>query len=136
MPRHKVNQPSLAPACLSASCLEAGGAQKPLRPSEGLAGVVAPHLLVAVRFPPTREGSGTKSTGRRPENRASFQVSHCTMPYAIGYATGYCRTTVLVVISFSISFSVSFGRISHAFSSSLNLTAGATEPQPGTRVRF
>ena len=31
------------------------------------------HLLVAVRFPPTREGSGTKSTGRRPKNRASFR---------------------------------------------------------------
>ena len=36
------------------------GAQQPLRPSEGLAGVVVPHLFVAVRFPPTREGSGTK----------------------------------------------------------------------------
>ena len=53
--------------------LEAGGAQQPLRPSEGLAGVVEPHLLVAVRFPPTREGSGTKCSGRRPKNRASFR---------------------------------------------------------------
>ena len=33
------------------------------------------HLLVAVRFPPTREGSGTKSSGRRPKNRAILQVS-------------------------------------------------------------
>ena len=30
--------------------------------------------LSAVRFPPTGEGSGTKSPGRRPKNRASFQV--------------------------------------------------------------
>ena len=37
--------------------------------------MVEPHLLVAVRFPPTREGSGTKGTGRRPQNRAFFQVS-------------------------------------------------------------
>ena len=45
-------------------------------PSEGFAGVVVPHLLVAVRFLPTsREGSGTMSTGRNPENRTSFQVS-------------------------------------------------------------
>ena len=36
---------------------------------------VVTHLLVAVRFPPTREGCCTKSTGRRPEYRASFQVS-------------------------------------------------------------
>ena len=35
--------------------------------------MVVPHLRVAVRFPPTREGSGTKSTGRRPKNRASFR---------------------------------------------------------------
>ena len=46
------------------------------------------HLLVAVRFPPTREGSGTKSTGRRPKNRAIFQVS----PFSTWYAAGYCRT--------------------------------------------
>ena len=37
--------------------------------------MVEPHLLVAVRFPPTREGSGTKGSGRRPKNRAFFQVS-------------------------------------------------------------
>ena len=37
--------------------------------------MVVSHLRVAVRFPPTREGSGTKSSGRRPKNRASFQVS-------------------------------------------------------------
>ena len=42
-------------------------------PIRGLAGVVVPHLRVAVRFLPTREGSGTKSTGRRPKNRASFR---------------------------------------------------------------
>ena len=38
-------------------------------------GGCAAWLLVAVRFPPTREGSGTKSSGRRPKYRASFQVS-------------------------------------------------------------
>ena len=37
-------------------CLEAGGARWPLRPSEGLAEVVEPHLLVAVRFHPTSRG--------------------------------------------------------------------------------
>ena len=37
--------------------------------------MVEPHLLVAVRFHPTREGSGTKGSGRRPKNRAFFQVS-------------------------------------------------------------
>ena len=37
--------------------------------------MVEPHLLVAVRFLPTREGSGTKSSGRRPKNRATLQVS-------------------------------------------------------------
>ena len=52
------------PCWFPGSFLEAGGAQQPLRPSEGLAGVVEPHLLVAVRFLPTREGSGTKSTGQ------------------------------------------------------------------------
>ena len=36
--------------------------------------MVVPHLLVAVRFR-FQEGSGTKSTARRPKNRASFQVS-------------------------------------------------------------
>ena len=53
--------------------------------------MVVPHLLVSVRFPPTsREGSGNKSTGRRPENRASFQVS---LQYVRRqYAAGYCRT--------------------------------------------
>ena len=55
------------------SFLEAGAAQWPLRLTEGLAGVVGPHLLLAVRFPPTREGSDTKSSGRRPKNRASFR---------------------------------------------------------------
>ena len=63
------------PCWFPGSCLEAGGPQWPLRPSEGLAGVVVPHLLVAVRFHPTREGSGTKNRGRRPKYRASFQVS-------------------------------------------------------------
>ena len=65
------------------SCLEAGSARWPLRASEGLAGVVAPHLLVAVRFLPTREGSGTKSTGRRPKYRASLHLFPC-----IWYAAG------------------------------------------------
>ena len=31
--------------------------------------MVDPHLLVAARFLPTREGSGTKSTRRRPKSR-------------------------------------------------------------------
>ena len=60
---------------VSRGFLGAGGARLPLRPSEGLAGVVVPHLLVAVRFPPTCEGSGTRGSGRRPKNRAFFQVS-------------------------------------------------------------
>ena len=41
------------------------------------------HLLVAVRFPPTQEGSGTKSSGRRPKNRASFQVSPSVFGIAV-----------------------------------------------------
>ena len=61
--------PCWFPGCF----LEARSAQLPLRPSEGLAEVVVSHLLVAVRFPPTREGSGTKCSGRRPKNRASFR---------------------------------------------------------------
>ena len=48
--------------------------------------VVEPHLLLAVRFPPTREGSGTKSSGRRPKNRATFQVSLLSIWYAAGIA--------------------------------------------------
>ena len=72
------------PCCFPGSCLEAGGAQQPLRPSEGLAGVVVPRLLVAVMFPPTREGSGTISTGRRPKNRASFRYSPTVSLYVLG----------------------------------------------------
>ena len=49
--------------------------------------MVETHLLVAVRFLPTREGSGTKSTGRRPKNRATLQASLVS----IWYAAGYCR---------------------------------------------
>ena len=64
---------SVFPCWFPGSCLEAGSAQLPLRPSERLARVVVPHLLIAVRLPPTREGSGTKSSGRRPKNRASFR---------------------------------------------------------------
>ena len=37
--------------------------------------MVEPHLLVAERFPRLREGSGNKGSGRRPNNRASLQVS-------------------------------------------------------------
>ena len=44
------------PCWFPASCLEAGGARWPLRPSEGLAGVVVPHLFVAKRFLPTSRG--------------------------------------------------------------------------------
>ena len=52
----------------------------------GLAEVVEPHLLVAVRFPPTREGSGTKGSGRRPKNRAFFQVSPSVFGTQLGIA--------------------------------------------------
>ena len=51
----------------------------------GVSWVAVSHLLVAVRFFPTREGSGTKSSGRRPKNRATFQVSPLSMWYAAGY---------------------------------------------------
>ena len=49
--------------------------------------MVEPHLLVAVRFPPTREGSGNKGSGRRPKDRAFFQVSPqyvCSIAVFIG----------------------------------------------------
>ena len=46
----------------------------------GLAGVVEPHLLAAVRFLPTREG------GRRPKNRATFQVSPSVCGTQLGIA--------------------------------------------------
>ena len=49
--------------------------------------MVEPHLLLAVRFLPTREGCCTKSSGHRPENRATLQVSFVS----IWYAAGYCR---------------------------------------------
>ena len=35
--------------------MEAAGVRSSLRPSEGVAGVVVSHLLVAVRFPPDFE---------------------------------------------------------------------------------
>ena len=66
----------------------------------GLAGVVVPHLLLVVRFPPTREGSGTKNSGRRPNYRATFQVSLLSF----WYAAGYCRTYLLVGCSGSFLF--------------------------------
>ena len=74
------------PCWFPGSFLEAGAAQWPLRPSEGLAGVVVPHLLVAVRFLPTREGSGTKSSGRRPKNRASFRYHPSVRGTQLGIA--------------------------------------------------
>ena len=48
--------------------------------------MVVPHLLVAVRFPPTREGSSTKGSGRRPKNRALFQVSPSVLGTLLGIA--------------------------------------------------
>ena len=48
--------------------------------------MVEPHLLVAVRFPPTREGSGTKGSFRRPKNRAFFQVSPSVFGTQLGIA--------------------------------------------------
>ena len=83
----------VSPCWFPGSCLEAGGAQLPLRPSDGLARVVEPHLLVGVRFLPTRQG-GTKSTGRRPKNRATLQVS----PVSMWYAARYCRIYFLDVL--------------------------------------
>ena len=48
------------------------------------------NLSGKVHHPTSREGSGNKSTGLRPENRASFQVS---LQYVRRqYAAGYCRT--------------------------------------------
>ena len=51
--------------------------------------MVEPHLLVAVRLLPTREGRCTKSTGRRPKNRATLQVSLVSILYAAGYCGIY-----------------------------------------------
>ena len=49
-------------------------------------GVVVPHLRVAVRFSPTREGSGNKSTVLRPKNGATLQVSPSIFGSLLGIA--------------------------------------------------
>ena len=69
-------------------CLEAGGAQCPLRPSEGLAGVVVPHLRVAVRFPPTSRGQWHQEH-RAPTQEPSIFSGISQQYRCINFLVGY-----------------------------------------------
>ena len=85
VPRHKFLQPSLAPACLSVVCsLLLFSLLSFFR--AGFPGVVWKQEVRSSHFghprgsrggcaasPCSGKGSGTKSTGRRPKNRASFR---------------------------------------------------------------